>query len=122
MTRVSTGGSTVNLCQAAAPVGGRLGQRRARTNGNQGSNAGEAKPKSRRLPKAKRPPPKRNNDQEPAVGRRPERSASARPTPPTSRMVAFAQRLAKEKKAKLPSGYDKDFNICRRFLDQHLGR
>ena len=33
-------------------------------------------------------------------------------------MVAFAERLAKDKKATLPSGYAKDFEICRRFLDQ----
>jgi hypothetical protein len=37
-------------------------------------------------------------------------------------MVAFAERLAKDKRAALPSGYDKDFDICRRFLDQHAGR
>ena len=37
-------------------------------------------------------------------------------------MVAFAERLAKDKRAKLPTGYDKDFENCRRFLDQHLGR
>ena len=42
--------------------------------------------------------------------------------PPTEKMVAFAQRLAKDKSAKLPRGYDKDFEICRRFLDQHSGR
>ena len=39
--------------------------------------------------------------------------------PPTERLVAFAQRLAKDKKAQLPRGYDKDFEICRKFLDQH---
>ena len=50
------------------------------------------------------------------------RADISRPTPPTSRMVAFAERLAKDKKATLPSGYDKDFEICRRFLDQHAGR
>jgi hypothetical protein len=37
-------------------------------------------------------------------------------------MVAFAERLAKDKHASLPSGYDKVFDICRRFLDQHAGR
>jgi len=36
-------------------------------------------------------------------------------------MVAFAKRLAKDKWATLPSGYDKDFDICLRFLDQHAG-
>ena len=38
------------------------------------------------------------------------------------RMVAFAKRLAKDKLASRPSGYDKDFDICRRFLDQHAWR
>jgi len=37
-------------------------------------------------------------------------------------MVAFAERLARDKRAALPSGYDKDFDICCRFLDQHAGR
>ena len=50
-----------------------------------------------------------------------KRPTSARPTPPTTRMVAFAERLAKDKRATLPSGYDKDFDICRRFLDHMLG-
>jgi DNA topoisomerase III len=51
-----------------------------------------------------------------------QRPKSGRPTPPTSKMVAFAERLAKDKRATLPFGYDKDFDICRRFLDQHAGR
>jgi hypothetical protein len=38
------------------------------------------------------------------------------------KMVAFAERLAKDKRATLPPGYDKDFDICRRFLDHHAGR
>jgi hypothetical protein len=37
-------------------------------------------------------------------------------------MVAFAEKLAKEKKVGLPAGYAKDFAICRRFLDDHAGR
>jgi hypothetical protein len=37
-------------------------------------------------------------------------------------MVVFAERLAKDKRGTLPPGYDKDFDICRRFLDQHAGR
>jgi hypothetical protein len=36
-------------------------------------------------------------------------------------MVAFAERLAEDKRMTLPSGYDKDFDICRHFLDQHAG-
>ena len=50
------------------------------------------------------------------------RPATARSSPPTDKMVAFAQRLAKDKNAKLPNGYDKDFDTCRRFLDQNLKR
>lgn len=49
-------------------------------------------------------------------------STGAGAKPPTEKMVAFAERLAKDKSAKLPRGYDKDFEICRRFLDQHAGR
>jgi hypothetical protein len=37
-------------------------------------------------------------------------------------MVAFAERLAKDKKATLPSDYANDFDICRHFLDQHAAR
>jgi hypothetical protein len=37
-------------------------------------------------------------------------------------MVAFAEKLAEEKKLGLPAGYAKDFEICRRFLDDHGGR
>ncbi|MEQ1695634.1 MAG: hypothetical protein ABL901_07315 [Hyphomicrobiaceae bacterium] len=51
-----------------------------------------------------------------ASGRPPSQSAK----PPTEKMVAFAQRLAKDKSASLPRGYDSDFEICRRFLDQNL--
>lgn len=49
-------------------------------------------------------------------------SAAAPSSPPTARMVAFAERLAQDKRAKLPPGYDRDFGVCRRFLDQHGGR
>jgi len=37
-------------------------------------------------------------------------------------MVAFAEKLAKEKRVVLPAGYAKDFEICRRFLNEHTGR
>ena len=53
--------------------------------------------------------------------RHPERKrlTSSRPTPPTARMVSFAEKLAKEKSVGLLAGYARDFEICRRFLDQH---
>jgi DNA topoisomerase III len=38
---------------------------------------------------------------------------------PTARMVSYAQQLAKAKGVSLPAGYDRDFQACRRFLDQH---
>jgi ribosomal protein S14 len=37
-------------------------------------------------------------------------------------MVAFAEKLAKDKKVGLPPGYARDFEICRRFLNDHAGR
>ena len=40
--------------------------------------------------------------------------------PPSERMVAFARRVAADKKAKLPLGFDTDFEICRRFLDRSV--
>jgi DNA topoisomerase-3 len=57
-----------------------------------------------------------------ANGGAPTRATAARSAPPTDRMVAFAEKLAKEKRADLPAGYAKDFEICRRFLDDHAGR
>ena len=38
---------------------------------------------------------------------------------PTSKMVAYAKILAVQKSIKLPPGYDQDFAMCHRFLDQH---
>lgn len=57
----------------------------------------------------------------------PKRRPATQPTneaakPPTEKMVAFAQRLAKDKQAALPEGYDKNFDVCRQFLDQHVQR
>ena len=52
----------------------------------------------------------------------PARNGSAPPShraPPTARMIAFAQRLARDNRVELPSGYDTDFETCRRFLDAH---
>jgi hypothetical protein len=37
-------------------------------------------------------------------------------------MVAFAEKLANEKRVGLPAGYARDFEICRRFLDDHAQR
>ena len=49
-----------------------------------------------------------------------ERSAGRHP--PTEKMIAYAQRLARDAGARLPPGFDQDFEICRRFLDAHSRR
>jgi DNA topoisomerase-3 len=118
-------GGTVDLGQPA-PLRTKRGRtkvgRKSRAGGDAATTPGEAKSKSRRPRRAK------NASRQPVaergqVGRpEPKRPTSNRPTPPTTRMVAFAERLAKDKRATLPPGYNKDFEICRRFLAQHAGR
>jgi len=49
-------------------------------------------------------------------------ATAARSAPPTDKMMAFAEKLAKEKRVELPAGYAKNFEICRRFLDDYAGR
>ena len=69
--------------------------------------------------KARRPV---NDDRNDARERNVRGQATGVPKPPTERMVAFARRLAADKQAKLPPGFDTDFEICRRFLDQSVGQ
>jgi DNA topoisomerase-3 len=118
-------GGTVDLSQPVA-IRSRRGRpkngRKSRAGGHAAATSGHGKPKGRRTRKSKdtshQQMGERTQDGSPA----PKRPASSRSTPPTARMIAFAERLAKDKKAALPSGYAKDFDICRRFLDQHAGR
>lgn len=49
----------------------------------------------------------------------PGESAASGGKLPTSKMVAYAKSLASSKQVPLPARYDQDFDICRRFLDQH---
>ncbi len=49
---------------------------------------------------------------------KPLTKTKASASPPTEKMVAFAKRLAADKKLKLPAGFDTDFDVCRGFLDQ----
>jgi DNA topoisomerase-3 len=111
-------GGAVDLSQLT-PLRSRRGRskvgRKSRAGGRAAATTDEATPKSHGPRRVKNG---RRQDGCPE----PKRPASGRPTPPTTRMVAFAERLAKDKRATLPSGYDKDFDICRRFLDQHAGR
>ena len=56
----------------------------------------------------------------PAAGEQASTAPTATSGPaPTARMISYAQKLAKAKGVPLPSGYDRDFQACRRFLDQH---
>ena len=48
-----------------------------------------------------------------------EPAASPRTPAPTARMVSYAEKLAKAKGVPLPAGFNTDFQVCRRFLDQH---
>jgi DNA topoisomerase-3 len=115
-------GATVDLSQPA-PHRTRRGRskmgRRSRSGVHAAATTDAATPKSRRPRKVKNASRQQMSERKQDGCPEP---TSARPTPPTSRMVAFAKRLAKDKRATLPSGYDRDFDICRRFLDQHAGR
>ena len=118
-------GATVDLSQPA-PHRTRRGRskvgRRSRSGGHAAAITDAATPKSRRPRRGKYAARQRMGERRQDGSLEPKRPTSGQPTPPTSRMVAFAERLAKNKRATLPSGYDKDFDICRRFLDQHAGR
>jgi DNA topoisomerase III len=48
-----------------------------------------------------------------------EEEDKPRPTAPTAKMVAYAQSLARGNKVSLPKGYERDFKVCRRFLNEH---
>ncbi len=135
--RAHTGG-TVDLAQGA-PSSAKRGSFKARRTTSTHAGAGRASPRdassSERKPRGAKPPAQPRAIGRKAGGRKkePQRDGEANgpdPAPerhfasplPTARMVAFAERLAKDKNAKLPSGYNQDFDVCRRFLDQHLGR
>lgn len=65
-----------------------------------------------------RRPPRRRPASGAGSGAR-SRPSSRAAKPPTERMLAFAQRLAQERKIELPKGCDVDFSVCRAFLDRH---
>lgn len=79
---------------------------------------------SHRSPRLEHSPDAGYAEKHPSAPRRTPQSGGGPPrrSPPTERMVGFAQRLARDKQLKLPEGYEVDFEICRRFLDQHTGR
>jgi len=111
-------GALLDLKRTAATVTRRgRGGARIKRNGDKAamkiSGSTRLKVKSLRSRKTKAATPTR---------RVPARASAAPSSPPTARMVAFAEKLAKEKSVGLPAGYAKDFEICRRFLDEHAQR
>jgi DNA topoisomerase III len=116
-------GSTVDLSQPPRIRHGRAKfGHTSRDREHAAATTDAAKPKSRHRRRAKNASHQQMGERSQDGRPTPKHPTSDRPTPPTSRMVAFAERLAKDKRASLPSGYDKDFDICRGFLDQHAGR
>ena len=117
-------GGTVDL-NHPAPGRAKRGRlkvsRKARTDGPVATRAGAERTKNRRPRRAKIASQQPQGDRRQDPSGKPGRPSSAHSTAPTSRMVAFAERLAKDKRAALPTGYDEDFEICRRFLDQYAG-
>lgn len=76
-----------------------------------------------RKPKSPTTKPKRTGKKKAAAtSEAPAQPNGKSATPPTARMIAYAESLAKSRKTPLPAGYDKDFQTCRQFLDQHGGR
>jgi DNA topoisomerase III len=101
---------------AAAPATPEPRKRRSRRATAAKDETGVAKPSRRKAASAKPKRPRRGN----AVRAKsaPETLATVRAAP-TARMVAYAEKLAKMKKLPLPPCYAKDFQACRRFLDQY---
>lgn len=123
-------GVTVDLSQAAPTKSARQKgtstarkRRRNTTNGDGATGIERKSPGKKAAAQATRP--KRPPSGTPAApshtsgtARQPQHATK----PPTEKMIAFAQRLAKEKNGSLPRGYDNDFDICRSFIDRQLGR
>lgn len=52
----------------------------------------------------------------------PAKAKSAASKAPSDKQIAYAQKLAREKKLRLPAGYQSDWRICRDFIDTALGK
>ncbi|HYG85593.1 MAG TPA: DNA topoisomerase [Azospirillum sp.] len=106
-------GPVIDLGAPAAKLG--KGRRRRRTAEGAGAKASRParSPRGRRRAEAE-PPAATIEDA--VAPKAPRRGA------PTERMVAFARDLAKQKRVALPPDLERDFDVCRRFLDEHGGR
>ncbi len=109
-------GATVDLSQPAA-----FRSTKSRRTKSSDATGWPKKHRAATAKKAKRTKSAPEPDSGETTGRNTyDRAPSQSAKPPTGKMVAFAQRLAKDKSVDLPRGYDSDFEICRRFLDQNL--
>ena len=118
-------GSTVELGRPVALDTKRRafnGRRKSGATGREADDTVAVNRKPRRPRQAKEPSAKRLGGRKKVQNVVPQAKAPTRAAPPTSKMVAFAKRLAQDKRAALPAGFDTDFDVCRRFLDQHMGR
>lgn len=103
-------GGRVNLGVSA----GFKGKERSRKVGATGTNTAKSVSTKRRMPRkgtARKGAPSQQRE-----------FASGQGKPPTDKMIAFARRVAGDRKVKLPSGCEDSFDICRQFLDQHVQR
>jgi DNA topoisomerase-3 len=114
-------GATVDLSQSA-PHRTRRGRSKVGRTSRSGGHTDAGTPRSRRPHRRKNASRQQMKERKQDGRPEPKRSTSGRPIPPTALMVAFAKKLAREKRVGLPAGYAKDFEICRRFLDDHAGR
>lgn len=109
-------GATVDL--TAVQIKAEKPKRRSRS-GSRLAKADNAEAPARRTKstatKSKRAPKKKTV----AADKTPSQPNGKSATPPTARMIAYAESLAKSKETPLPTGYDKDFQTCRQFLDQY---
>jgi DNA topoisomerase III len=113
--RQHTGG-TVDLSQSPPTRRERRPARATRGNDERASNEGSRHVRQKgRVKRAKAKPAQ-------AQIRKHDRAAPRSSKPPTEKMIAFAQRLATEKKCAPPRDWKEDFDVCRRFIDQQLGR
>ena len=111
-------GATVDLSQPAPSAGARRKTSpSARAMGGDPAISGDD---GRRKRRKKPPAPVAAPQHKGALSVRAQPAANTKPL--TEKMIAFAQRLAKEKDCKPPRGWDADFDICRSFLDRQLGR
>ncbi len=100
----------------ASPPAAEPAKRRSRASRAPAEGGADVKTPRRRASTAKKRAPKDTAADAEAT---PSAQPASRSAPPTARMVSFAQSLAKSRNLTLPPGYDRDFDACRRFLDQH---